>query len=46
MPVTDKGICYILWLGAMSEPTADPALKFSVCCEHTSGAQTALTIYL
>lgn len=32
-------------LGAMSEPTADPAVLFSVCCDHTSGAQAAPTIY-
>lgn len=39
-------VLYFMVLGAMSEPTADPALQFSVCCEHTSGAQEALTIYL
>lgn len=38
-------VLYFMGLGAMSEPTADPAVLFSVCCDHTSGAQAAPTIY-
>lgn len=41
-----RGCAIFHGLGAMSEPTADPALEFNVCYEHTSAAQTALTIYL